>query len=435
MTFRSTRSDTQRVGFMDAVVQGLAPDGGLYQPVEDVKLRDSLLKWDESTSFTEIATRAALGIFGDELDEPDVADLVETAFPFEPKLVALSDNLHVLELFHGPSCAFKDFGASFLAGVMERRFASRGDRAIILTATSGDTGSAVAEAFYRRENIDVVILYPSGRVSALQEMQLTGRGENIHALEVDGSFDDCQRLVKEAFRDQELRAALPVTSANSINVGRLLPQIFYYLYGFTRIKKRRPAKLFYTVPSGNFGNLTAGVFAWSWGMPVTGFIAATNANDTVPRYLLSGSYEPQPSVRTLSNAMDVGDPSNFERLQALFPAGSGSMGALIRGESVTDTDTRDAMRRWYERSGVFVDPHTATGVVAAERFGDSSYADLAMTLVLGTAHPAKFSDIVFEATGHRPPVPAQLAAALERVKHATRISAAYAELRDYLYSL
>jgi threonine synthase len=435
MTFRSTRSDPQQVGFIDAVVRGLASDGGLYQPVEDVSIRDRVLQWDASTSFQEIAADAASILLDGEMDEADVGDLVETAFPFAPQLVSLSDNLHVLELFHGPSCAFKDFGASFLAGIMERRLSRRGERAVILTATSGDTGSAVAEAFYGRENIDVVILYPSGRVSELQEMQLTGRGRNIHALEVAGSFDDCQRLVKEAFRDEELRAGMPITSANSINVGRLLPQAFYYLYGFAQIKERRPAKLFYSVPSGNFGNLTAGVFAWSWGLPVTGFIAATNSNDTVPRYLRTGTYEPRPSVRTLSNAMDVGDPSNFERLQALFPAGRQAMGALIQGESVTDEETREAMRRRHKRNGIFLDPHTATGVVAAERLGDSPFADLAMTVVLGTAHPAKFGDIVQDATGKRPPMPPQLAAALERVKHATQIGAEYADLRDYLTTL
>ena len=259
--------------------------------------------------FQEVAAYASRILLQEDFPEEEIDEIARDAFPFSPKLVALSTNLYVLELFHGPSCAFKDFGASFLAHVMEKRLAQEDRRSIILTATSGDTGSAVAEAFYGRENVDVVILYPSGRVSPLQEMQLTGRGGNVHALEVAGSFDDCQRLVKEAFRDSDLRASLPVTSANSINVGRLLPQAFYYIYGFTQIKDRRPGKLFYTVPSGNFGNLTAGVFAWSWGLPVTGFIAATNVNDTVPRYLLTGSYEPRPSIRTLSNAMDVGDPA------------------------------------------------------------------------------------------------------------------------------
>jgi threonine synthase len=205
------------------------------------------------------------------------------------------------------------------------------------------------------------------------------------------------------------------------------------MYGFTQIKELSPGKFFYTVPSGNFGNLTAGVFAWSWGLPVTGFIAATNVNDTVPRYLLTGSYEPRPSIRTLSNAMDVGDPSNFERLSALFPSGWKAMGALIGGESVTDQETTNAIRRWHAGTGVFLDPHTATGVVAAERFGESHFADLAVTVVLGTAHPAKFGEIVRGATGEDPPMPPQLQAALERTKHATAIQAEYDELRSYLY--
>ena len=432
MRFRSTRDPDHIVGFLEAVTRGLAPDGGLYQPVGEFSLKQAILDWSGQTSFQELAVRAADIVLGEDFSREEIEELVVEAFPFSPRLRELTSNLFVLELFHGPSCAFKDFGASFLANVMERRLAHRNEHSIILTATSGDTGSAVAEAFYGKQNVDVVILYPSGRVSPLQEMQLTGRGGNVHALEVHGSFDDCQRLVKEAFRDNEVRSALPVTSANSINVGRLLPQAFYYLYGFTQIKERHPAKLFYTVPSGNFGNLTAGVFAWSWGLPVTSFVAATNANDTVPRYLLSGSYEPRPSVRTLSNAMDVGDPSNFERLDALFPTGWKAMSALIRGESVTDEETTDAIRRWHDRTGVFLDPHTATGVVAAERLGASSFADLAVNLVLGTAHPAKFGDIVTEATGTEPPMPPQLAAALKRTKHATVISKDYEELRAFL---
>ena len=432
MKFRSTRNGNHQVGFVEAVTRGLAPDGGLYQPVGEISLRDAILDWNADTSFQEIAARTAGVLLADDFSAAESEELAHAAFPFRPELVELSENLSVLELFHGPSCAFKDFGASFLAQVMERRLSREGAQSIILTATSGDTGSAVAEAFHGKENVHVVILYPSGRVSPLQEMQLTGRGGNIHALEVQGSFDDCQRLVKDAFRDEELRAALPITSANSINVGRLLPQAFYYLYGFARMKGRDPGKLFYAVPSGNFGNLTAGVFAWRWGMPVTGFIAATNVNDTVPRYLLSGSYEPRPSVRTLSNAMDVGDPSNFERLQALFPAGWRDMGALIHGASVSDEETSDAMRRWHDRTGVFLDPHTATGVVAAERFAGTDFADLAVSVVLGTAHPAKFGDTVTKATGEEPPLPPQLAAALERSKHATTIPAEYEQLRDVL---
>ncbi|MFW5786200.1 MAG: threonine synthase [bacterium] len=432
MRFRSTRNSRHTVSFLEAVTRGLAPDGGLYQPVGEFSLRQALLDWSGTTSFQELAVETAKLVLSEDFSPEEIEELVGEAFPFAPKLQELTPNLYVLELFHGPSCAFKDFGASFLANVMERRLGHTGERAVILTATSGDTGSAVAEAFYGKQNVEVVILYPSGRVSPLQEMQLTGRGGNVHALEVEGSFDDCQRLVKEAFQDQEVRATLPVTSANSINVGRLLPQTFYYLYGFTRIKERRPAKLFYTVPSGNFGNLTAGVFAWSWGLPVTGFVAATNVNDTVPRYLLSGEYEPRSSVQTLSNAMDVGDPSNFERLQALFPSGWNAMRALMHGESVTDEDTLAAIRRWHDRTGVFLDPHTATGIVAAERIGATSFADLAVNIVLGTAHPAKFGDIVAKAAGTEPPMPPQLAAAMERTKQATPVSKEYSDLRGFL---
>jgi threonine synthase len=348
----------------------------------------------------------------------------------------LEDGLRLLELFHGPTCAFKDFGACFQAAAMEELLRAEGRRALILVATSGDTGSAVARAFYRRAGIEVVILYPAGRVSPLQEKQLTTLGKNVTAFEVMGSFDDCQRLAKQAFRDEELARRLPLTSANSINLGRLLPQAFYYIYGFTRLAASLGAPIGpvrFCVPSGNFGNLTAGVYAWQWGLPVDGFLAATNANDVVPEYLASGLYRPRPSLATLSNAMDVGDPSNFERLLAVFAGDLGEMRRVIHGESVTDAQTRETMRRVYEEHGLLLDPHTAVGLLAARRFREKT-GFAGELIVLATAHPGKFSEIVQDSVGVAPELPAALKELAGLPKRSLPITSRFEELKGQLLS-
>jgi len=338
----------------------------------------------------------------------------------------------LLELFHGPTCAFKDFGAQFLAAAMEEFLTRERRRIQILVATSGDTGSAVAHAFHGRANIDVVILYPSGRVSELQEKQLTTLGGNVHALEVSGSFDDCQRLAKEAFRDETLRAALSLSSANSINIGRLLPQALYYIWAATRRTTLGGKVPTICVPSGNFGNLTAGLYAWAWGLPVRGFLAATNVNDVVPAYLLDGRFLPRPSAQTLSNAMDVGNPSNFERLEKLFGGDSKAMGRVIRGAAVTDERTLAMMREVHDRTGVFVDPHTAVGCAAASDALKDGDGD--PVIVLSTAHPAKFMDAVTRATGAEPEMPERLARCLALPKLAARIGAAGRRLFETRYA-
>ncbi len=343
------------------------------------------------------------------------------AFGFAPVLRALESDLLLLELFHGPTCAFKDFGAQFLAGCMEEFLRGQKRRIQILVATSGDTGSAVAHAFHGRQGIDVVILYPSGRVSELQEKQLTTLGGNVHALEVAGSFDDCQRLAKEAFRDPRLAAALSLTSANSINIGRLLPQGLYYVFAATRRAALGGRAPVICVPSGNFGNLTAGLYAWAWGLPVRAFIAATNVNDVVPSYLATGVYEPRPSLATLSNAMDVGRPSNFERLERLFDGDWKAMGRMIGGAAVTDERTLATMREVHGRTGVFVDPHTAVGCAAAADALRDGTTGGSPVIVLSTAHPAKFVDVVEKATGTTPEMPERLARCLSLPKLSTRI--------------
>ncbi len=277
-----------------------------------------------------------------------------------------------------------------------------------------------------------MILYPSGRVSPLQEKQLTTCGGNVTALEVHGSFDDCQKMAKDAFIDRDLMARLPLTSANSINLGRLIPQSFYYVYAFAQLKNRLNDELVFCVPSGNYGNLTAGVLAWRWGLPVNGFVAAANRNDVVPEYLASGMFEPRPSVHTPSNAMDVGNPSNFERLRAIFHDNWNGMRTMIWGESVSDRDTVDTMRRYYQRHGRFLDPHTAVGVCAAERRFDGELAKAVDVVILSTAHPAKFSEVVIEATGAVPPVPEELARVMNLEKQAVQIENSSAALRDLL---
>ena len=338
----------------------------------------------------------------------------------------------MLELFHGPSHAFKDFGACFLAACMEEVLKEKKQHAVVLVATSGDTGSAVARAFHRKKNIDVVILYPSGRVSALQEKQLTTLDGNIAALEVQGSFDDCQRMVKEAFQDRSLAEKLTLTSANSINIGRLFPQSFYYIDGALRLHEHNAERVVFCVPSGNFGNLTAGVYAWKWGLPVSEFIAATNANDVVPEYLKTAVYTPRASVHTLSNAMDVGSPSNFERLMAIFHNKHSAMAQLIKGEVVSDEETKRAMREVHASKGVFLDPHTAVGVVAARRCLADPANRGRKVVVLATAHPAKFTEIVEEATGKKPVLPPGLKKAMSLPKKSVLVENTLDALKDFL---
>ena len=440
MQFSSTRNISIKVSLREAIFQGLAPDGGLYLPVDEPDLHGLFLESGPNDSFVDIASSMMHGLFPDDFSMETCRRICQQAFPFGPELRKIAESIYLLELFHGPSCAFKDFGASFLATIMQEYLQTDSKRALILTATSGDTGSAVAQAYHGKENIDVVILYPSGRVSPSQEMQLTTVGGNVHALEVAGSFDDCQRMVKEAFMDTKLRSEYPLSSANSINLGRLIPQSFYYAWAFAQIKHLEPGELYFSIPSGNFGNLTAGVLAWSWGLPVNRFIAATNANDVVPEYLKHGIFVPRPSVETLSNAMDVGNPSNFERLQAIFNLDIQRMRSMIHSEVVDESETLATMKRYYQNSGLFLCPHTAVGVVAAERFRElelnggvgSGTSKSGSIITLSTAHPGKFSEVVRKATGFDPEIPTRLAEYMRRTKRATLVGNSLAELAGYL---
>ena len=441
MIFASRAHPNATVSFREAVFTGLASDGGLYHPVNPPDLAPLVRRFEALESFQDVAAEAGAALLEPEMDGERARALARRALPFSPVLRRLDEHVLLLELFHGPTCAFKDFGAQFLAASMEELLGDEKRRIQILVATSGDTGSAVAHAFHGRSGIDVVILYPSGRVSALQEQQLTTLGGNVHALEVKGSFDDCQRLVKEAFQDATLRARLSLTSANSINIGRLIPQCLYYVFAATRRGELGDESPTICVPSGNFGNLTAGVYAWRWGIPVRGFVAATNVNDVVPVYLRSGRFDPRPSVRTLSNAMDVGNPSNFERLTQVFQGSWEGMAARIEGRSVDDPRTLATMRQIHERHQVLVDPHTAVGYAAARDHlagpgprgdGRTVPSSPEQVIVLSTADPAKFTETVVQATGVSPRMPGRLARCLALPKKSQVVGTSLQELSRFL---
>ena len=444
----STRGQAPAVSFKEAVLAGLAPDGGLYVPSQLDRRPESFWSALRGKSFHDIAIAVANELAGDEFDGATLTNLIRDALSFPVRLVELDrGRLGVLELFHGPTFAFKDFGARTLARFLaltlrqaqghpepSRGVSARGAAAssasqvegmsqlTILVATSGDTGSAVAQAFFGVEGTRVVVMYPEGKVSAIQEAQFTTLGGNVTAVAVQGTFDDCQRLAKEAFADGELRSRVALTSANSISLGRLVPQMFYYAYAAMQSPDHKP--LVVSVPSGNFGNLAAGVMAWKLGAPIHAFAAPTTVNDTVPRYLDTGRVEPRPSVATLANAMDVGNPSNLERLQWLFGGDVQKMRALISSNRHTDDEVRAAIAELHKKYSYVADPHSAIGYLGAK---GRSHA-----LFLATAHPAKFREVVEPIIGQPVPLPDPLAEALSRKKVVQRISPELKELAKLL---
>lgn len=435
MPYHSTNNLSHRVDLRHAVLRSLPPDNGLYMPDALPELPLSFWMGIHHMSFLEIGTAVAGAFFGDEVPAPDIEGIVAGALTFDAPLRELGPGDHLLELFHGPTLAFKDFGARFMARLMA--WLTRGeDRPLtVLVATSGDTGGAVASAFHNVEGTRVVILYPKGGVSGLQEKQLTTLGGNITALEVEGSFDDCQRLVKSAFLEPGLGERLNLTSANSINLSRLVPQVFYYIHAARQLDAAVGPPVF-VVPSGNFGNLTAGLLAAKLGLPVAGFVAATNANDVVPGYLASGKYEPRSSVATLSNAMDVGAPSNFARMLALFSGSWEEMRTRINGAAFTDAQTRDAIREVYQVTGEILCPHTAVGWLAARDYRrDHPGETAASTITLATAHPSKFINTIEAVLGpdaiH---IPDRLACLADRDKQATSMPADWPSFHKWLQS-
>jgi threonine synthase len=393
-------------------------------------LQTKFLQQLPSLTFQEIAQEVAALFVADEIPESILRTIIAEAFDFPVPLVTLDERLHVLELFHGPTLAFKDFGARFMARLMGYFVAESGHELTVIVATSGDTGSAVAQAFLGVSGIRVVILYPAGRVSDAQEKQLTTLGQNITALEVSGSFDDCQRLAKQALVDPEVTGRITLTSANSINIARLIPQSFYYFAAVAQLGPSGTLPVF-SVPSGNFGNLTGGLLAKRIGLGVGQFIAATNANDVVPEFLRSGKLIPRASRHTISNAMDVGNPSNFARIVDLYDNDLQAIRRDIWGCSFSDEETLRAMHDVEQRHGYLLDPHAAVGVLGLECYVKQSHPQ-ARGIVLATAHPAKFADTVARATGVQPEMPQRLAAFLDRPKKSIPFPNRFADLQEFL---
>lgn len=407
---------------------GLPEDNGLFMPENIPVLERDFITSLHGRSLVDIATRVAEAWFGSDVPAAELEDMVTAAFPFDTPLVALDEHTHVLELFHGPTLAFKDVGARFMARLMSWLVRGSDRKITILVATSGDTGSAVASGFFGVPNIEVIILYPSGKVSESQEKQLTTWGGNITALEVKGTFDDCQRMVKEAFLDAELRSRFDLSSANSINIARLVPQSFYYFRAAAQLKNKDP--YYFVVPSGNFGNLTAGLFAKRMGLPVAGFMAATNINDVVPSYLTSGEFKARPSTTTISNAMDVGNPSNFWRMTDLYHDSLEAMRGDVEGCCVSEAETRAAMVQCKNEYGYIIDPHGAVGFHAWRKVAGRHLTSNG--IILETAHPSKFGSVVREALGIDIEFPERLAAIVSKQKNSVLMEPELAALKSFL---
>ena len=426
MKYYSTNKISPVVSFEDAVVRGLAPDKGLYFPEEIKKLPKGLI--GNNNSIHEIAFEVAKGFVDGEINDDRLQTIVEETLSFPTPIVPIEKDVFSLELWHGPTCAFKDVGARFLARCLSYFVQKESRKVTILVATSGDTGSAVANGFLGVEGIDVVILYPKGKVSKIQEQQLTTIGHNIAALEVNGTFDDCQRMVKSAFNDESLYGKMNLSSANSINVARFLPQSFYFFGAYEQLEdKKKPVA--FSIPSGNFGNLTAGLFAQQMGLPVEKFIAGTNVNDVVPEFLKTGVYRARPSISTISNAMDIGDPSNFARILELYNNDFEAIKNALSAYAYTDKETAVAVKDIMDRTGYLAEPHGAIGYLALKEYQKQSDCQ---GIVLETAHPAKFHDVVEPILNQKIEIPERLQEYLSRKKEAVLIDPNYEALKSYL---
>lgn len=468
MVYTDTRNKNVKADFKTAVLNGMnVSTGGLYIPVSFPKLPDSFVKRIPEPSFREVAFEMAKPYVEGEIPDGDLEAIIQDAYPFTAKIVPIDHVSYVLELFHGPTCAFKDFGARFMARVMSYFNRSEDQNLHILVATSGDTGSAVGSAFHNVPGIDVTILYPEGKISPLQEKQLSTFTGNVRALKVKGTFDDCQKLVKTAFTDIDLRKKFRLSSANSINISRLLPQSFYYMYSSLVVKNRIPQdskiedpSIIVVVPSGNFGNLTSGLIAREMGAPIRGFVAATNSNHTVPDWIATGDYNARPSVATLSNAMDVGAPSNYERIAAMYSLDE--VRSMFASYWTDDEGTLSAIKGCHDKTGYTIDPH---GAVAWKAWNDIRHGEMekllsgekgdfkkpgltpnvpewaksvpekkAVGIILETAHPAKFGSTVVSAIGREPSMPDRLEKVMSLPDNAIPMANDYATFKDWLTS-
>lgn len=433
MQYYSTNGKAPLATLEEAVVRGLAPDKGLYMPQEIRPLPQELFDNIENMSFQEMSYQVAHNFFGDDIDAESLREIVFDTLAFETPIVKVEDNIYSLELFHGPTLAFKDVGARFMARLLRYFIKREGKEQVnVLVATSGDTGSAVANGFLGVDGIHVYVLYPKGKVSKIQESQFTTLGKNITAIEVDGVFDDCQALVKSAFMDEELQGHMNLTSANSINVARFLPQAFYYFNAYAQAKKLGKAdNLTICVPSGNFGNITAGLFAQRMGLPIMNFIAANNANDIFYNYLLSGIYSPKASIQTIANAMDVGDPSNFARILDLYKSSHAEICNHISGATYSDDEIAATMKKCYEQTGYVLDPHGACGYQALK----DNLKEGETGVFLETAHPAKFKEKVDAILSTDIEIPTRLADFMKGEKQSLEMAADFSAFKQFLLSV
>ena len=433
MKYYSTNQQAPIASLEEAVVKGLAADKGLFMPEHIKTLPQSFYDNIENLSFQEIAYQVADAFFGEDIPADTLKEIVYDTLNFDVPLVQVNDNIYSLELFHGPTLAFKDVGGRFMARLLGYFIRKAGSKDVnVLVATSGDTGSAVANGFLGVDGIHVYVLYPKGKVSEIQEKQFTTLGQNITALEIDGTFDDCQALVKSAFMDKELNDHLLLTSANSINVARFLPQAFYYFYAYAQLKKMgKENEAVICVPSGNFGNITAGLFAKRMGLPIKRFIAANNRNDIFYQYLQTGQYNPRPSVTTIANAMDVGDPSNFARVLALYNNSHDAISKEITGVTYNDEQIRETVKSVYDSTGYLLDPHGACGYRALQEELQPSENGV----FLETAHPAKFLETVEGIIGDKVEIPQKLQEFMKGEKQSIDMSKEFADFKSYLLSL
>lgn len=468
MIYTDTRDKSVNVDFQTAVMNGMnAETGGLYIPLSFPKLPDSFINRNPEPSFRDVAFNMAKPYVEGEIPDDDLMGIIQDAYPFTPKVVPLDRNSYILELFHGPTCAFKDFGARFMARVMSYFNRNSDEKLHILVATSGDTGSAVGSAFHNVPGLDVTILYPEGKISDIQEKQLSTFTGNVRALKVKGTFDDCQKLVKTAFTDKDLREKFRLSSANSINISRLLPQSFYYMYASLVVRNRSPldtkiddASIITIVPSGNFGNLTSGLIAREMGAPIKGFVAATNENRTIPDWIATGEYKARPSVETFANAMDVGAPSNYERMKSMYSLEE--IRSLFASFWLDNSGIKDAIRECNDKTGYIIDPHGAVAYKAwtsirdggMEKLAGGNRSDFDYTkpgltpnvpfwkdevinrnaagIILETAHPAKFGDIVKDSIGREPAVPGRLQEILNLPDRAIPMENDYGKFKEWL---
>jgi len=428
MKFYSLNNQNIKVSFKNAVIAGIAPDKGLYFPEHITPLSIDYFEQIEQLSDHEIAFQAIHQFVSEDIPDEALKQIIANTLDFDFPVVDIEENVGTLELFHGPTMAFKDVGARFMANCLG--YFSQGEKqdVTVLVATSGDTGGAVANGFLGVDGVKVVILYPSGKVSEIQEKQLTTLGQNIEAMEVDGVFDDCQRMVKTAFLDTEITDHKKLTSANSINVARWLPQLFYFLFAYKQAKSKGK-EIVFSVPSGNFGNICAGMVAQKLGMPVKHFVASTNVNDVVPKFMESGVYEPMPSVATISNAMDVGDPSNFVRIRHLYQDDMETLQKSLSSHSFTDENTKAIMKEVYSKTGYVMDPHGAVGYLGLKEYQKSNPNTFG--IFLETAHPVKFLDVVEDTLEISPQIPPQIMKVMDKEKKSYKISS-YDELKQFL---